>query len=156
MALRCRRIEIFLELWWLVASGVMGIWVSSTSFKNSDIGWPQQPPTKKVVNFNVIFHKSTKSIFFQNIKIKLKSRSWMTLKSSLMIFQALEPFLLEAVEASQYYFFENLLIKTKCHNLLNRPPKIWNGKSQSVHLSEPIYFVHFNVRYPVIFGLQIS
>ena len=29
--------------------------------------------------------------FFQNIKIKLKSRTWMTLKSSLVIFQALEP-----------------------------------------------------------------
>ena len=61
----------------------------------------------------------------------------------------LAPFVWEAVEASQYYFFENWLIKTKCHNLLNRPPKIWNWKSQSVHLSEPIYFVHFNVRHPV-------
>ena len=30
-------------------------------------------------------------LFFQNIKIKVKSRTWMTLKSSLMIFQALEP-----------------------------------------------------------------
>ena len=28
---------------------------------------------------------------FQNIKIKLKSRTWMTLKSSVVIFQALEP-----------------------------------------------------------------
>ena len=58
-------------------------------------------------------------------------------------------FLSEAVEARLCYFFENCLIKTKCHNLLNRPPKIWNWKSQSVHLSEPIYFVHFNVRHPV-------
>ena len=29
--------------------------------------------------------------FFQNIKIKLKSRTWMTLNSSLMIFEALKP-----------------------------------------------------------------
>ena len=30
-------------------------------------------------------------LFFQNIKIKLKTRTWMTLTSSLVIFQALEP-----------------------------------------------------------------
>ena len=46
---------------------------------------------KKMVNFNMIFHESTKSIFFQNIKIKLNLRTWMTLKSSVVIFQALEP-----------------------------------------------------------------
>ena len=39
----------------------------------------------------MIFHESTKSIFFQNIKIKLNSRTWMTLKSSVVIFQTLEP-----------------------------------------------------------------
>ena len=39
----------------------------------------------------MIFHESTKSIFFQNIKIKLNSRTWMTLKSPVVIFQALEP-----------------------------------------------------------------
>ena len=91
MALRGRRIENFLKLWWLVASGVVGIWVSSTSFQKSNISWPQQPLTKNVVNFNMIFHESTKSIFFQNIKIKLNSRTWMTLKSSVEIFQTLEP-----------------------------------------------------------------
>ena len=73
------------------SSGVVDIWVSSTSFQKSNIGWPQQPLTKKVVNFNVIFHESTKSIFFQNIKIKLNSRTWMTLRSSVEIFQTLEP-----------------------------------------------------------------
>ena len=75
MALKGRSIENFLELWWLVASGVVDILVSSTSFQKIDIGWPQQPWTKKVVNFNVIFHESNKSIFFQNIKIKLNSRT---------------------------------------------------------------------------------
>jgi hypothetical protein len=49
MALRGRRIENFLELWWLVASRVVGIWVSSTSFQKSDICWPQQPPTEIVL-----------------------------------------------------------------------------------------------------------
>ena len=52
----------------------------------------------------------------------------------------LAPFLSEAVEARLCYFFKNCLIKTKRHNLLNRPPKIWNWKSQSFHLAEPIYF----------------
>ena len=33
----------------------------------------------------------TKNICFQNIKIKLNSRKWMTLKSSVVIFQTLEP-----------------------------------------------------------------
>ena len=111
-----------------------------------------------------------KKLFFQNIKIKLNSRIWMTMKSSVVIFQALEPpwpqwpwqshfitkitdpdgliipgtqminailvpssgmdhqkskfslvsapFLLEAVEASWCYFFENWLMKLKCTNLL--------------------------------------
>ena len=49
MALRGRRIVNFLELRWLVASGVVDIWVSSTSFQKSNIGWPQQPPTEIVL-----------------------------------------------------------------------------------------------------------
>ena len=49
MALRGRRIKNFLELWWLVALGVVGIWVSSTSFQKIDIGWPQQPLTEIVL-----------------------------------------------------------------------------------------------------------
>ena len=69
----------------------MDIWVPSTSFLKSNISWTQQPPTNKVVNFNMIFYESTKSIFFLNIKIKLKSRIWMTLKSSVVIFKTLEP-----------------------------------------------------------------
>ena len=114
--------------------------------------------------------------FFQNIKIKLNSRTWMALKSSAVIFQALEPlqpqwppqppwpqwtlqphfitkilllmigyslatkwpilvlfcgtdcqkskfslislpFMLEAVEVSQYYYYENWLMELKCPNL---------------------------------------
>ena len=69
-----------------MGSGVAKICVSSTSFQKNDISWSQQPPTK-----NMIFHKSTKSIFFRNIKIKLNARTWMTLKSSLEIYQTLKP-----------------------------------------------------------------
>ena len=61
MALMGRRINIFVELWCLVASGGLDIWVSWTSFQKSNISWPQQPPTGKVLKFNMIFHDSTKT-----------------------------------------------------------------------------------------------
>ena len=48
MALRGRRIDNFIDLWSLVGSGGVDIWVSSTSSQKSDIGWPQQPLTEKV------------------------------------------------------------------------------------------------------------
>ena len=64
MALRCRRINNFLKLWCLVALGGLDIWVSSTSFQKSNIGRPQQPLKEKVLKFNMIFHDSTKKIFF--------------------------------------------------------------------------------------------
>ena len=48
MALRDRRIKNFVELWCLVASRGVDIWVSSTSFQKSNIRWPQQPPTERV------------------------------------------------------------------------------------------------------------
>ena len=69
----------------------MGIWVSSIIFQKSYIDWPQQLLTEKVLNFNMIFHDSTKAIFFQNIKLKLNLKTWMTQKSLVMIFQTLKP-----------------------------------------------------------------
>ena len=56
-------INNFIELWCLVASGGVGICVSSNSFKKSDIGWPQQPLTEKMLKFNRIFHDSTQEKF---------------------------------------------------------------------------------------------
>ena len=47
-ALRGRRINNFIDLWCLVASGGLDICVSSTSFQKNDIGWPQQPLTERV------------------------------------------------------------------------------------------------------------
>jgi hypothetical protein len=90
MALRGRRIKYFFELWWLVGSGGFTIWVSSTSFQKSSISWPQQPPTEKVLKFKVIFPDSTQNSFFQNIQIKLNLMTWITQKSAVVIFQALE------------------------------------------------------------------
>ena len=88
MTLRGSRIKNLDELWCLGASGGLEFCVSLTSFQKSDKGWPQQPPTEKLLKFNLIFHDSTQKRFFQNIKIKLNSNAWMTLKSSVVIFQA--------------------------------------------------------------------
>ena len=44
-------------------SGDGDIWVLSTFFQKSNIGWPQQPPTEMVPIFNLIFYDST-NIFF--------------------------------------------------------------------------------------------
>ena len=92
MALRDRNIENFGDISLAAWSRGLLICVSSTSFQKSSIGWPQQPLTEKVPKFNLISHDSTpKENFFQNIKIKLNTRTWMTLKSSVETFHALEP-----------------------------------------------------------------
>ena len=64
MALTGRRIKYFFEIWWLVGSRSFAIEVLSTSFQKSSIGWPQQPPTEKVLKFNVIFRDSAQNLFF--------------------------------------------------------------------------------------------
>ena len=58
MALRGSRIGNFDELWCLVALVGLDFCVS-TSFQKSNIRWPQQPPTEKLLKFNQIFHDST-------------------------------------------------------------------------------------------------
>ena len=50
--LRGRRRNHFIELWFIVDSGGLEIWVSSTSFQKSNIGWPHQPPTERVSNIS--------------------------------------------------------------------------------------------------------
>ena len=70
-----------------MGSGSLEIWVLWTSFQKSNIGWPQQPLIERVLKFDMNFHDSTKTFFFQNIKVKPNSRTWMTLKSSVVIFQ---------------------------------------------------------------------
>jgi hypothetical protein len=63
MALRGKRVDNFLELWCLVATGSLDIWVSSTSLNKNKIRWPQQPLTEKMLIsvknwiFDDIFYK---------------------------------------------------------------------------------------------------
>ena len=64
MALRGSRIKSFDDLWCLGVTGDLEFYVSSTRSQKSKIGWPQQPPTEKVLKFNMIFHDSTKKLSF--------------------------------------------------------------------------------------------
>ena len=43
-----RRIKFFIELWFIVGSRGLEIWVSSASLKKNSIGWPPQPLTERV------------------------------------------------------------------------------------------------------------
>jgi hypothetical protein len=47
-----------------VASRGVEICVSSNSFQKNYIGWPQQPPTEKMLKINMVFHDSTQKNFF--------------------------------------------------------------------------------------------
>ena len=58
-------------------------------------------------------------------------------------------FLLEAVEASLCYFFEHWLQISKCHNLRHLENTLYSWNYQIWYLSEPIYFIYFNMRHPV-------
>ena len=64
LALRGTRINNFVELWCLVASGGLEIWVSQISFQKNNIGCPQQPPAEKMLKsvkiwiFDHLFHKN--------------------------------------------------------------------------------------------------
>ena len=64
MALMGSRIENFNKLQFLGALGGYDFCVSLTSFQKSNIGWPQKPPTEKLLKFILIFHDCTKKLFF--------------------------------------------------------------------------------------------
>ena len=48
----------------LVASKGVGICVSYASLKKSNIGWPQQPQSEKVLKFKMVFFDSTPNSIF--------------------------------------------------------------------------------------------
>ena len=63
MALSGRRIDNFDNKSLVAWSQGLPSCVSSTSLQKSSIGWPQQPPTEKVLKFNVIFMILSKNLF---------------------------------------------------------------------------------------------
>ena len=152
--MRGRRVNNFIELWWLVASGVKKICVSSTIFQKNDISWPQQPPTEKVLEFNMIFHDSTpQKRFFQNIKIKLNSNTWMNLKSSVVIFQALKPLQPQWPQwpqqpqwpqwPQQPHFIKKITVPDgliiSSTQMTNTSPFMWNGSSKIKFFTDTYY-----------------
>ena len=56
-------------------SGGLEILVSSTHFQKSNIDWPQQPPTERVLKFHMIFHDSTKTKLFSKYQSKAKFKN---------------------------------------------------------------------------------
>ena len=54
---------------------IMNLLTYSLSFESSNIGWPQQPPTKRVLKFNIIFHDSTKIFCFLKHQSKAKFKN---------------------------------------------------------------------------------
>ena len=66
---RGRRTNSLVRLLCLVALGGVGICVSYSSFNKSNIGWPQQPQTEKVLKFEMVFCDSRpKFCFFKTSK----------------------------------------------------------------------------------------
>ena len=141
MALRDRRTNISFDLWCLVASGGLDIWVSSTSFQKSNIGASDRKGCKKSTWYLVSLPKK---YVFQNIKRNLNTRTWMTLKSSVVIFQALEPLKPHWPQRPLQPlwphwplqpFFINFLPDLDCWiipgtKMTNTGPFLWNGSSK--------------------------
>ena len=79
-----------------MASWVVEIYAWSTIWNFFDLTRPQHPPTEKVLKFNISFHDSVKFFFSKHqnkviLVLKwLNSRTWKTLKSTVVIFQVLE------------------------------------------------------------------
>ena len=133
-----RTINNSLQSWCLVASGVVGIWVSSTSFQKIDMGWPQQPLTKKMVNFNMIFHESTKSIFFSKHQNKAEFKNLDDSKVLSRNFS--DP---RTSAASMTYTTASTTSMASMTFTASFHQKI------KYYPSEPFSFIHFNMRHPV-------
>jgi hypothetical protein len=83
--------------WFPVASWVAEVYAWSIILTFFDLTQPQRPLTEKELKFNMSFHDSVKKNFFSKKQNKvilvlklLNSRAKTTLKSSVLIFQALE------------------------------------------------------------------
>ena len=58
-----------------MASGGVGICVSYTSFLKSNISWPQQPQTEKVLKFKMVFCDSTPNFIFSKDQNKAENQN---------------------------------------------------------------------------------
>ena len=74
---------------------------------------------------------------------------WMNHQKSISISLISYTLLLEAVEASQCYFFENWLMKLKCPILLKPLDTIIQENYHVFYHSEPFRITRFKMRHPV-------
>ena len=106
-------------------SGGLDIWVLSIKIQKSNIGWPPQPPTKRVPNFQTdiswFYNQSflTLNPFLLNIKIKfilviklINSRIWLTLKNSVVIFLASDTYAASLTSAASEISMASTTSKT--------------------------------------------
>ena len=114
---------------WLACCQISTIWVSSKKFQKSNIGWPLQPPTEKILKFNMEFYVTIKTFLFtkhQNeasLVLKLlNSRTWLPDPDGL-IFPG-----------------------TK---MTNTGPFLWNGSSKMQFFSDIWYFLCRRLLRPV-------
>ena len=139
-------------MWPLNAWGY-DILIFANMFQKNYIVWPHQPPTENFLRFKMIFHDSTKEFWFQNIEIKLSSRTWMTMESSVVIFQALEPLQPHWPQRPlqthwphqplQPYFIKRIPDPDGCiipsTKMTNTGPFLWNGSSKVQFFTDSWY-----------------
>ena len=58
-----------------MGSGGFEIWVLSTSFEKSNIGWTQQPLTERMLKFDMNFYDSTKTFLFSKHQSKAEFKN---------------------------------------------------------------------------------
>ena len=131
-------------------------------FKKNYIGWPQQPPTEKVTQYDISWFYPQKP-FFQNVKIKLNSNAWMTLKSSVLIFQALKPLQPQWPQwpqqpqwpqwPQQPHFIKKIIdpddLIIPSTKMTNTSPFLWNGSSKIQFLTDIWYSFCWRLLRPV-------
>ena len=138
-ALRGRKINNFVELWCLVASGGYKFWVSWISFQKSNIGCPQQPLTEKVlksVNILMFWNK----IYFGRI---MKYQVEFQCLNSLRLLRPADVTFLKTDS------WNSKFITSWSHYL----GTIIQQNYWSFYPSELIYLIFFTMRHPVIYKI---
>ena len=148
MALRGSRIENFDNIRCLVASRGLDFWVSSTIFQKRNIGWPQQPPSEKVLKFNLIFHDSTKKIVFSKDQNKAEFKNlddsevfridFPGLRNLCSLIDLINLYNLTGLNSLYSFIFSNIFLILMVRSSLAPKwhPFLWNESSKIQFLSD--------------------
>ena len=127
-----------------MGSGGLDIWVSSTSFQKSNIGWPQQPLTERVLKFNMIFPYSTPIFFsskhqskaeFKNLDdTEVLSSDFPGVITSATSMTSMTSTTSVASMSSTASFYQKIYstwwLDHPCHQNDQTGPFVWNGSSK--------------------------